>query len=390
MLCYIKINLAWAEWVTNSFVAKAGASKKGAYLKHIGFPRIERESLIDLSYQTRLSASEGMEIDRLNKSNTIGYWEMALWVAKNVPFINFFYDALFDTTPDPESIVALLNLVALINGLLIAIACSLVTSVDFDEMEQADLRWTNATATSTSYYFDLFTSHSNYIIQSEVYTPSVQFSRLSTLGCGFIFMSLLSAVICYMDMLGKDFSNLSFSSWWVFGKWAILMTVSWLIIGTFCFINAYGVLAVIKIPESFCTEHYYQTNADVSCPYGYQFLSFVVISWGTLIVVFLLVGFGTRSHYKFETHDEAADPMIGKANEFVEEAMRAGEQDLQVIELVLQKSRMAMWRNRVTLEQLKDLLRQQPVDYGTLKRLGIELIGHQLLLQKYLLTRYSK
>ena len=222
------------------------------------------------------------------------------WIAENIPVANLLYDLFLDEAPSFSAVKELLNLFALMSTLLLGINIAIASSISFDELQQADLLWTN----TTGYYNDFWISAKNPFMYVPVYTPSVAFSKVNTVCFYFLLTSLLIVVVVYMDGLAKgepgvpkDVQREMEELWWRWCRFPVFSSLTALWVGIIYLHFSYTAMVMIKYPSRRCSPFtHYSTNEE--CVYPWTDATGVSIMSCFLVPTFILVGLGTSRRYR--------------------------------------------------------------------------------------------
>jgi hypothetical protein len=76
-----------------------------------------------------------------------------------IPFVNLFYDLIFDKAPTEEQAAALVNLLGIIGALLLSMAVALPTSVESAPARNVGRRWDRALGPARARRYDEITDH---------------------------------------------------------------------------------------------------------------------------------------------------------------------------------------------------------------------------------------
>ena len=127
---------------------------------------------------------------------------------RHTPFFNFFWDIFFDGRPPGQNEVKdILNMLGLLNALLLTTAVSLMASVNTDELEKADARWTD---TSTGY--------GQYWTYWYAVPPSNQFYFDVCMVLCMFFIGVVGVVWVFADTIGKTGNARDIEYWQDFYK----------------------------------------------------------------------------------------------------------------------------------------------------------------------------
>lgn len=295
------------------------------------------------------------------------------YVLRLSPGINFVYNLILDDSDiAEEGVKKLLDVLGLLNGLLMGAVLTMQSSVTYDELIAADVRFTNSSSTAYDEYW------AKRWVASSVY-PSKALYEYSAISLVFIFLGVLIVVYVYADSLsksgddeeqlgddeaegaaagsgnvivvlaadiqdkeffiesltqkisggnggasttqarerrvklGRERNRAYFDAWWKFSKYAML-----LVIFTTCGACIYGVLAVLMLYLIKYPDYYIAENGDVS----YSFASNLSPT-GRIVMIFfyfflacagwtaLTCGCGTTAHYILRYRHKYEDKIKG-------------------------------------------------------------------------------
>lgn len=232
--------------------------------------------------------------------------EAALFVCKYVPYINSAYDLVFDKTPTADSVKDLLNLIGLINALMLGIAFSVVTAVDYGSAIEADERFmTPSSDPDKNGYYELYVSNDSMRASEEFGAPSAKFLYDSGVGIVCLFNSLIITLLGYMDIVHKDFDGetprkreLLMESWWKAGRWLVIAALVFGYFGVVKTIVSFSPLVYLLFPD-YPVERSGELVRQKNAPYEYmQFL--LNTAWLCLNFALICMGIGTALRYHEE------------------------------------------------------------------------------------------
>jgi hypothetical protein len=179
-----------------------------------------------------------------------------------------------------------------------------MTAVSYDELVEADNRFTSNQDVENKGYYELWKSNSLANVSERAGSPSAQFAFFIYLSVILLFISLICVLIIYLDFVNKNFignsttqSKLLFKSWWKYGKFALLITFLSAFIGVWFAASAVISVIAIKFPDYYVMAHG-ELSFNAKYPYG----SYVIVAniiWVILLVA-IIVGLGTRSRFATE------------------------------------------------------------------------------------------
>jgi len=251
------------------------------------------------------------------------------WYNK-IPIVNVFVDLFGKAAPVPSQLQELLQILALLSGLLLGVAMELPASVTFDEVQAALMRFGVKNNTEWSFCTQAqavaggqirFQGYCIDIDPSNGYADGptctgVDCGDLSTIldfsnrcngALGLLSISTLSTIVVYICMcavsLKDSQGNLSvpmMEAWWKWTKYTVAIASISCIIGVWYFFMALSALSLIKLPSPYREHgnghgfHQWGTYGD---PYStFNIWSYLVIILGAF-VPFLAGGLSlTKSH----------------------------------------------------------------------------------------------
>ena len=178
-------------------------------------------------------------------------------------------------------------------------------AVNFDELTTADERYVNSGSPEFAGYNKLYLS-SNYppAAINDMY-PSAFYARNCMYSIVFLFVSLLTVLLTYLDFSNKNVQKLSefestrlFSCWWRYAKWCVVFAFGGTMTGVIYGAGLVASIIAVKFPDSYVAahgtlvpspKHPYQAYYDIANP---------VISF--LAINFFVLGIGTRCRYREE------------------------------------------------------------------------------------------
>lgn len=262
-----------------------------------------------------------------------GFWAVRYkLLMKSLPLLNFIYELfLGDHFPSTDGVKSILDVFAILNGLLLSGGSGLMASVTMTDLRAAD----------NLYYFktsDNSTSTQNLNLYWHTYysvPPSNQlyFDLSTSLSC--FFVSILMIVYVYIDMMakvnevkddntvtiakdperdtvnadvkkGKKFKNMAqdkFEKWWGWSSYAVMILMCLTIFGCLYIVLSVNVLFAIKYPD-YHLEQYGTMTKDFNCPTGYALYISNSPVYGCCTFAVFMCGFGTSAMYwEIEEYD---------------------------------------------------------------------------------------
>ena len=273
---------------------------------------MEIEKVTLKNAQLHFTDSELENIDDELKNGRLRWYHL-------VPFANFVYEVFFHAIPTIEGLEKMLMMLSLIDSLLLAVICTVPSSVSFAEIQDALGRWSKLGYTSWSYctqnttyaYLDgcsLILNGINGYSQSqidEIATGNAQWyiyglPYFCSASMTFFSMSLGSVIVTYLSITNTPFSIESSQAmktvhnlWWQVVKYLVVATFLFTILGLVFFYFAMHRLYFIKFPSYFI-ETEARVSAEANGVYGdpqYSFLYWVFAG----MVTTLLLSFFTVS-----------------------------------------------------------------------------------------------
>ena len=242
-------------------------------------------------------------------------WLFVRYYLESVPGINFCYDIYFDDNPPKwDQTKDLLSMISVVDTLLLGFSFSIVGSVNYDELIEADTRWSTAAAGTPNATF--YNNFENSFIQNGLNSwkglivyqmPSVAFNGTCTAATCFLFTSLMAVVIMMMDGLGKDLEPYEdeegnkqvLHSWWRYAKYVVMIAHGFMILGILYSLFAYTALLQIKIPvyASGCNT-YSDFSSVFACTKAYSDTFMRIIFFLVISLIVGILGLGTADRYR--------------------------------------------------------------------------------------------
>ena len=203
-----------------------------------------------------------------------------------IPFLNVFYDLLFDEAPTVNQVKDLLNILIIITGLLSGGASSLFSAVSFSDIQTAIYRFSAPWDASWSFCNNLSLDQIKQLVEPSMsrclsivkgdgsftnryavdssYTGSFAIYIIDEMpfNANMAFGSMTSAiflsVMMYIFITNSEFeiaerdeeANMRINAaWWKYARWSIVIVVFLLSMGLFYFAAAYLALDYIKFPS---------------------------------------------------------------------------------------------------------------------------------------------
>ena len=243
-----------------------------------------------------------------------------------LPFFNFIYDLfLDDSSPSPEGVKNLLDILGLLNALLLGAVVSVFTCVGFADLSDADARFT---ADPTSGYGKFWATPgslntSPYDLK-KVIPPSAALENFASKAVSLFFLDIFLIVYTYADGLSKlgakddekdtstpqsdedamfDAANhkeMLFNAWWGYSKWAIMLCVFCTGAGCMYSVLSCGILFLIKYPDAYILARGTSDATAPDCPTGQQNSFFATLFSIVAVVVIGACGMGTARRYSAE------------------------------------------------------------------------------------------
>jgi hypothetical protein len=232
-------------------------------------------------------------------------------ICEDIPFINLFYDLLFDVIPCMDGVKDTLNLLGLIDALILGFSLSVFTSCDYDELSASDERFMRAEADgSLSGYYHLY--HLPALSGVFIGSPSSQYAFQSYTSIICQFVSLICVLVTYLDLSNKNFSGLSkyevdskFRVWWMYARYSILLGFVCLIAGIWFSAASLFQVLIMKYPD-----YHVARTGDLAWsslfPYG-CFLAVGITIVSLIGLSILLIGLGTRATYAEQRRSELVE-----------------------------------------------------------------------------------
>jgi hypothetical protein len=245
---------------------------------------------------------KGLSIRSSGKSAFDENKSRPLWriIVEDIPFVNLIYDLIFDTNPHPDGLKDALNLIGLIDALILGFALSMLTSIDYQELLDADNRFMDPSVNN-----DPLGYHEYYESKEFGTTGSVSaiFAFNIYMAILFMFVSLIIVLLIYLDYVNKSFDartkddqSTLYTSWWKYAKYCLLLCFLACVFGLWYAASAVKWIIFVKYPDYYVAIHG-KTNGEEEYTYGsYMKLGNAIIV--LLVPVGLFLGFGTRNRYK--------------------------------------------------------------------------------------------
>lgn len=225
-------------------------------------------------------------------------------IVQDVPAINLVYDLLFDSVPTENGLKDALNLLGLVDALLLGLIISVMTSISYDELIAADLRFTDPESDPNGYY-KLFKSNKFWPAAEAFGSPSSAFAYGSFLSVTLMFVALMTVILTFLDFTNKNFegktkreSNQLFESWWYFARFVVFSALFETIYGTVIMANSTLIpLLAVKYPD-----YYVAAYGKLKQLQKYPFGEFSNIAASVFILYgcIALLGLGTRNRFIME------------------------------------------------------------------------------------------
>jgi len=242
------------------------------------------------------------------------------------PFLNVFYDLLFDEAPAINQVKDLLNVLIIITGLLSGGATALFSAVSFSDIQAAIYRFSAPWDVSWSFCSNLTSDQMNKLLEPSksrclsmmkddgtfanryaeygngAFTGTwaigiiedMPFNTNMSFGC--LTSAIFLAVLMYIFITNSEFDKPEFdqegnlrinAAWWKYARMVIIMIVMLLFIGLYYFAFGYLGLDYIKFPsrkaemyENFSSRPDAATTGLVSSTnFGYALYAFILTFW---------------------------------------------------------------------------------------------------------------
>lgn len=294
----------------------------------------------EMELNNKVSNTENNNIEKSTSiastmhTSVLHYWQM---VASNyyyllipyriffryVPFVNLIYD-IFDEDPTLNSIKELLNLIGLVNALLIALSLTIMTAVDYETFEDAQIRFFN-NATTDGEYNGYYEWRKEYNGQGRLRSDFNSLGALFVNNCVDSTMLFLGAfaiaLLSYLDLVSKNFdaeterrSLKLVSKWWMFMKLPILVSVIMSFFGAFICASAMLPLIYANVPDIYIEEHGDISTNYRESPYGYA--NYVINTVGNtsfwVTLFFLSFATGLVFHERHKQNKRIAKSLEGE------------------------------------------------------------------------------
>ena len=311
------------------------------------FPR----KLLKVDSETIMNESDNDEGVESKNDDVLNNGELSWFHV--VPAINMLYDLLFDHAPTIDGIDRTLQFFCLVNSLMLSVACSIPTGVDFSEIQEALGRWSNLNDISWSYCSSdtlsdhVYDKHCQRIINDNFNGYAVTSSRIDEqqkqeaenkdhpYGAHlhiykFPFhmnhtivlfaISLSVSLLVYVTVLNTSFklrNNVSSTyvrqRWWMIIRWLILLALVTMVLGIVEFYHVFIGLSYIKYPSYYQERLGRENWFTGGVPYGdsighYHALSQLAIVPSVLVCVGIIgIAVAIKNYYTAQANAKLID-----------------------------------------------------------------------------------
>lgn len=231
------------------------------------------------------------------------------FLLESVPGVNFLYSVIFyEGNVDFAAIDGIVRLLAMVDAMVLAGVLSLVGSVSFDELTQADDRWTTPPAEDapSSYYYSLWHSGDNPLVFAPSYTPSASLARLLSLASFSLLASLAALLLFSVDAGNKNqgtaraglatgsAAQAQLVAWWRFARLSLVLAALLTGVGLLYTSFAFAATLAVKFPDHCDSPATY--SKDLRCSLELS----VLLNDALLVPVLasiLLLGLATASYF---------------------------------------------------------------------------------------------
>jgi hypothetical protein len=156
-----------------------------------------------------------------------------------IPFVNVFYDMVFDSVPTQEELNKMLDTLGLVSALLLSIVISMAFSVDFEEMDKARLRFDNVTSP-----YNAAASFEDILL--EIATV-LSISTYFLVGALSIVVLLIVSSSSGMESNGGNVEHRKI--WWGWVRWVVLYSFASTLLGSIFALYSFNSISWIKFPD---------------------------------------------------------------------------------------------------------------------------------------------
>lgn len=158
---------------------------------------------------------------------------------EHIPVVNIIYDLLFSSHPTYSDVERLLNVVALLGALVLAMSTAMLTAIDHDELIEADQRMIS----------DPFKCR--FTNGAVVHPVSLYFIEECALADAMLILSVLTCILVYLSLIGVgegQFAERKMQVWWTYARVPMLVATVSLALGVIYFSTILIDLQFIKAP----------------------------------------------------------------------------------------------------------------------------------------------
>jgi len=192
-----------------------------------------------------------------------------------VPIIGVFIACLKKYPSKHEDVEAILNVMGIVGALMLTLAASFATSVDYDELKAADERFLTSETKYTLHW-------KQQPVQATrgIWEPSARLCFYTMITVVLLTCEVLGVVLSYTSLLAIDRTDegVQLHSWFRFARWSIFTVFGLLLAGLWTFFVTVCFLVQIKFPDM---KVELTGSSDIAHPYGLVTL----MSYMVLVVV---------------------------------------------------------------------------------------------------------